>query len=69
MLKSSHSAARFLVIAMCLVNIASAQNQQPCNPKATITDFAWFAGHWTADQNGSHIDEYWSAPMGGSSLE
>ena len=66
MLNSFHAATvLFLIIAMSLVGIASAQNQQPCNSKATITDFAWFAGHWIADENGSHIDEYWSAPMGG----
>ena len=65
MLNSSHSAILFLVIAITLVNVSLAQNQQPCNSKSTIADFAWFAGHWTADENGSHIDEYWSAPMGG----
>lgn len=64
MLNSSHYTVLFLVIAMVFANFSSAQNQQPCS-KVTLADFAWFAGHWIADENGSHIDEYWSAPMGG----
>ncbi len=24
----------------------------------------WFAGHWCADRNGSHIEEQWLAPRG-----
>lgn len=65
MLNSHSVTVLFLAIAISLVNIPSALAQQPCNSKATITDFAWLAGHWIADENGSHIDEYWSAPMGG----
>lgn len=64
MLNSSHSAVLFLVIAMVFASFSSAQNQQPCS-KGTLEDFAWFTGHWISDANGSHIDEYWSAPMGG----
>ncbi|HLJ87621.1 MAG TPA: DUF6265 family protein [Candidatus Angelobacter sp.] len=65
MLNLSHAVAVIFVIAMPIANISFAQNQQPCRSKGTITDFAWFAGHWTAEENGSHIDEYWSIPMGG----
>ncbi len=34
-------------------------------PKATVSDMAWLAGHWTGDGLGGRTEEIWSPPDGG----
>jgi hypothetical protein len=65
MKNSSERILVFLAIIMALPLTPPTQEQQPSMTQGTIADFAWLAGHWTSDTNGSHIDEYWSKPMGG----
>ena len=62
---SSQRMLALLAILLAFQNTPPATKLQTSTGKGTIADFAWFAGHWTNDQNGSHIDEYWSPPMGG----
>ncbi len=41
------------------------QNSAP-SPSPTIADLTWLAGSWHTTGKRAQVDEYWSAPAGGS---
>jgi Domain of unknown function (DUF6265) len=53
---------RTMVIALSFLLVAALSAQPPANPKATLDDFAWLAGHWTTDIPAGHVDQYWAKP-------
>lgn len=51
---------RTLIAVFSFVLAVALSAQPPAAPKATLDDFAWLAGHWTADIPAGHVDQYWA---------
>ncbi len=57
-------------------NLTHAQSQKTTNtltlgkkenmPKASVSDFAWLAGHWSGEGLGGTCEETWAPPLGDS---
>jgi Domain of unknown function (DUF6265) len=37
-------------------------------PRATVSDFAWLAGHWRGEGLGGQCEEIWSEPLAGTMM-
>src|SRR5215470_8010699 len=59
-MKAIYKPAIFLAMIMLLA--APMLSQKQSGPKATLADFEWLAGHWTADIKAGHVDQYWAKP-------
>ncbi len=65
---------------LCLSAAAGISAQEPitentvrlaegtASPPATITDMAWFAGHWTGEGLGGQVEEIWSPAQAGAMM-
>lgn len=67
-------------MTVCLLAAGTALGQQritentvrlaggSASPPATITDMAWFAGHWTGEGLGGQVEEIWSPAQAGAMM-
>jgi hypothetical protein len=51
---------RFILVSVISLVLLSGLSAEPPKPKATLSDFDWLAGHWTADIPVGHVDQYWA---------
>jgi hypothetical protein len=68
------------MMTVCLLAAGTALGQQrttentvrlaggSASPPATITDMAWFAGHWTGEGLGGQVEEIWSPAQAGAMM-
>ena len=69
-----------VMVTVCLLAAGTALGQQritentvrlaegSASPPATITDMAWFAGHWTGEGLGGQVEEIWSPAQAGAMM-
>lgn len=73
----THKTSRILKSTSALLllcNLTFAQSQKTTNtltldkkenmPQATVSDFAWLAGHWSGEGLGGTCEEIWAPPLG-----
>jgi hypothetical protein len=56
------------MLAGCLILLSGSSVIRAQHATATLSDFAWLAGHWTGPGLAGAAEETWTGPAGGSML-